>query len=200
MDIYSIIVIATFGVSLLLGFFFGFGKTLKVLTGGIVGIVISAVICFMFGGVIANIPFIADLIVKGNEFFGSKAAILATIHLATILYYIVLFVAVSILRIIIVKAIARIFSPGEKGGRGFDVRNFINRFLGMLLFGAFAILLIYLIMAVLALLTDVESVGTFLAESEAKGTFFFKMYSHNPIDLTKILGKVAETASEAVSA
>lgn len=200
MDLYSIIIIAAFAVSVILGFILGFGKTLSFLTRGIVGIIISVVICAMFGGVIANIPFIADLIVRGNEYFGTKAEILAKIHLATILYYVVLFVVVSILRIILVKIIKGIFESdkGKEGGPG--VMNFINRLLGVVLFGAFCILLIYLVMAVLALLTDVESVRTFLEASEEKGTFFFKMYSHNPIDLTAIWGKVAQKASEAATA
>ena len=201
MDIYSIIIIAAFGISVVLGFLFGFGKTLTFLTKGIIGAIISIVVCAMFGGVIANIPFVADLIVKGNEYFGSKAQILATLHVATIVYYIILFFIVTIIRIIIVRIIRSIFESGKgKEGDGFNVMGMINRILGVILFGAFCVLFVYLIMAVLALLTDVESIRTFLETSEQNGTFFYKMYSHNPIDLTAILGKVAEKAAEATAA
>lgn len=185
MDIYSIVIIVGFAVSLLLGFLLGFGRTLKFVTGGIVGFVCSIIFCVMFGGIIANIGFVAELIDKGNAYFGSIAEILAKLNVATWIYYVVLFLVVQIVRIIIVKLIGRIFTPKDKDSKLYGVRNAVNRVLGMLLLGAAFVLTVYLVMAVMALLTDVESVGTALKEMEESGnSFFYLMYSNNPIDLS----------------
>lgn len=188
MDLYSIIVIIAFALSVALGFLMGFGRTLKLITGGIVGIIISFVICAMFGGVIANISVIAEWIAEGNAYFGEKSEILVKIHLATILYYIVLFAVIQVLRIVVVKIIAKIFTPEKKESKLYGARNLINKVLGAFLLGAFCLFVVYLIMAILAVLTGLDKVNTFLLEAAEKDTFFYKMFTHNPIDLTVIWG------------
>lgn len=189
MDIYSIVIIVGFAVSLLLGFLLGFGRTLKFLTGGVVGVIISIFFCVTFGGIIANISFVSELITKGNAYFGEFAAILEKINVATWIYYVVLFVIVQIARIIIVKTIARVFTPKDKSSKLFGVRNMINRVLGLVLFGACFVLLVYLVMAVMALLTDVEAVSSALETMKESGkSFFYLMYINNPIDLSALFG------------
>ena len=189
MDIYSIVIIAGFAISLLLGFLLGFGRTLKFLTGGVIGFIISIVFCVMFGGIIANISFIAELIEKGNAYFGTFAEVLAKLNVATWIYYVILFIVVQIVRIIIVKTIGRIFAPKDKNSKLYGVRSVINRVLGLVLFGAFFVLLVYLVMAVMALLTDVDAISSVLKSMEESGkSFFYLMYTHNPIDLGKLFG------------
>ena len=197
MDIASIVLIAGFALSLLLGFLLGFGRTLKFLTGGIVGIIISIFLCATFGGMIARIGFISDLIARGNEYFGGFASILARINVATIIYYIILFIIAQIIRVIIVHIIKKIFQPKDKKSPGYGIRNAINRVLGLLLFGAFFVLIAYLAMAVIALLEDVESVNTWLSTMRDNNSFFYKMYTHNPIDFSVLFAKVTEAAEEA---
>ena len=190
MDTYSIIIIAGFAISLLLGFLLGFGKTLSFLTKGIVGIILSIFFCITFGGMIAKIGFVSNLIAKGNAYFGEKAQILAKLNVATWIYYVILFFVAQIIRIIIVKIIKSIFEPKDKKSPIGGVRNIINRVLGLLLFGAFFVLVVYLVMAVLALLTDVQGVSDMLATLQAKKfSFFLKMYEHNPIDFSVLFGK-----------
>lgn len=193
MDIYSIVIIVGFALSLLLGYILGFGRTLKFITGGIVGVIVSVLVCVTFGGIIARASFVADLIAKGNEFFGSKAEFLAKINLATIIYYIVLFLLVQIIRIIIVKTISKIFTPKDKEVPGYAVRNVINRTLGLLLFGAAFVLLCYLVMALVKEFEDVEKVATFIAglRDGEKKSLFYLMYSHNPIDFSVLFAKAA---------
>lgn len=190
MDIYSIIIIAGFGVSLLLGLLLGFGRTLSFLTKGIVGIILSILFCIAFGGMIAKIGFVSNLIAKGNTYFGTKAQILAKLNVATWIYYVILFFIAQIIRIIIVRIIRAIFEPKNKESTIGGVRNIINRVLGMLLFGAFFVLVVYLAMAVIALLTDVQGVSDMLTTLQArKFSLFLKMYERNPIDLSVLFGK-----------
>lgn len=194
MDVYSIVIIVGFVISLALGYILGFGRTLKFITGGIVGVIVSIIVCVTFGGIIANASFVAELIAKGNEFFGSKAAFLAKINLATIIYYIVLFLIVQILRVIVVKSISRVFTPKDKEATGYAARNVINRTLGLLLFGAAFVLLCYLVMAFIKEFEDVEKIAEFIAglKNGEKKSLFYLMYSHNPIDFSVLFAKAAQ--------
>ena len=188
MDTYSLIIIIGLVASVLLGFLLGFGRVLKLLTGGIVGIICSVLFCITFGGMIASTPFVADLIAKGNETLGQYAEFLAKISVATWIYYVVLFIIAQIVRIILVKCVAKIFTPKDKKSKVYKVRNIINRGLGVIALGGTFILLVYLVLASLALFSDVESVSTLLKTlSEAeKPSMFYLMYQSNPIDFYKI--------------
>ncbi|MBO5304719.1 MAG: hypothetical protein J6A99_03475 [Clostridia bacterium] len=189
MDTFSIVIVGGLVVSLLLGILLGFGRVLKFLTGGIVGIIISIFVCIMFGGIIANFSLVSELIASGNEYFGEIAEILAKMNVATIIYYIALFFVVQILRIIVVKIIAKMFQP-ERGTKGYKVRNVINRTLGVILMGGGWILLVYFVLAVMSLLTDVPTIGDFILkmETEMPNSIFYQLYTHNPIDLSVLFG------------
>lgn len=191
MDTYSVIIIAGFVVTLLLGFLMGFGRVLKLITGGIVGVIFSVFVCTIFGGLIAEIPFVADLIAKGNVYFGEQAQILAKINVATWVYYVILFLLVQIIRIIIVKCIAKLFTPKEKGSATYAVRNTINRVLGLVVLGAMFVLIVFFALAVVELFSDVPSVQTTMEEfaSSEKTSIFYMLYKNNPIDFSFILNK-----------
>ena len=45
-----------------LGAMLGFGKVLKFITGGIVGILISFILCYCFGGLILELPFVHNML------------------------------------------------------------------------------------------------------------------------------------------
>ena len=189
MDIYSLIIIIGLAGSVLLGCLMGFGRVLKLLTGGIVGIICSALFCVMFGGIIANIPFVAELIAKGNEYLGQYAEFLAKISVATWIYYVALFILAQIVRIILVKCVAKAFTPKDKKSKLYGVRNIINRGLGVIVMGGSFVLLVYLVLACVALFSDVEAVSNFittLSEAE-KPSIFYLMYKSNPIDLYAML-------------
>ena len=96
----------------LLGMLFGFGKGLKFFTSGIFGVVISIVVCYALGGLIYNFGFVQDalnsmctaLAAKNNGFCN----FLLNVRIDIIVYYVALFIIVSIIRIIIVKVIKSI--------------------------------------------------------------------------------------------
>ena len=160
-----------------LGMLFGFGKGLKFFTGGIIGIIISIFICYALGGIIYNIGFVAkaldsfrnSLAGKGNTFCN----ILLKIQIDIIVYYVALFIVVTILRIIIVRILKNIF----------EIENvviiIINKFFGVILFvGAFFVLLL-LAFFVIGLIGGSTEANLLVKISDSKIGLDW-LYGHNP--------------------
>lgn len=156
-----------------LGLALGFGRTLRFFTKGIFGFILSVFICASFGGMIAGIPAVAEWIGGLNTKLGESWSFLGTIHLATVIYYIVLFFVVQIVRIIAVKLIAGLFSADVLPMR------IINRVLGMLLMVAAVLLLVLLVFAVMAIFGQTQGVIDFV--NKIDGTFLGTLYANNPI-------------------
>lgn len=126
-------------LSALIGLMLGFGKLLKVFTGGIFGIIISIVVTYFLIGVVASWHFVQVLMGKLNETMEASDSkfvhFLARISTSKIILGIILFVVVQLLRIIIVKIIkgvAEIDNPVIKA---------FNRIGGMLFMLAVIIML-----------------------------------------------------------
>lgn len=166
-----------------LGIFVGFGRTLEFFTKGIFGFIISVLFCVAFGGLIAGIGPVAEGINWLNAKLGEAWEFLATIHLATVIYYVILFVAVQLLRLLIVKCISHLFS--------LDVlpMRILNGALGAVLMVAAVFLLLLLVFAIVAVFGDTAAVQGF-AES-IEGTFLGTLYTHNPVQLSAIFGGAA---------
>ncbi len=190
MDVYSIVFLVGLVVTLLLGYLFGFGKTFKFCTGGIIKHIIAIWFCITFGGMIASIPVVANLIEQGNQKLGSYAAILEKINVASWIYYIILFIVIEIVRFIIVIIIKKVFEPKNKKSVIGGVRNIINRVLGAILFGGFWMLIVWFVLAVIAQLTDVAAVQEWLVKitGEKTAALIYGLYKYNPIDFTVIFG------------
>ncbi len=189
MDTYSIVFIVGLVVSILLGYLMGFGKTLKFCTGGIIKHLIAVWFCITFGGMIASIPLIASWIEKGNAYFAQYAAILAKINVATWIYYVVLFIVVELVRLILVLIVRKVFEPKDKKTAIGGVRNIINRALGAILFGAFWMVLVWAVLAALAVLTDVPAVEAWLEQvaGDKAARLIYALYKYNPIDFNVLL-------------
>ena len=156
-----------------LGLALGFGRTLKFFTKGIFGFILSVFICVSFGGMIAGIPAVAEWIGSLNEKLGEAWSFLGTIHLATVIYYVVLFLVVQLLRILVVKLIAGLFSADVLPVR------VINRVLGAVLMVAAVLLLLLLAFAIVAIFGETQGVIDFVAKLD--GTFLGTLYTNNPI-------------------
>ena len=106
------IILALLLIFALLGMLLGFGKGLKIFTGGIFGVAISIFVCYAVGGLIINIGFIQSALMNMRSAIAAKdngfCDFLLTIHIDIIVYYVALFIIVQILRIIIVIIIASI--------------------------------------------------------------------------------------------
>ena len=120
-------------IILMLAFFFGgiilgFGKTLKLLTSGLVGKIISVVVCYFLFGVVLYIPFVQSLLdkmifaLKENGNFICK--VLLFIRLDLIVFAVALFIFVQLLRRWAVGLIKSFFEIDTKPMR------IINKVLG----------------------------------------------------------------------
>lgn len=141
MALIDILIIALIVVFCIFGMLFGFGKGLKFFTGGIIGIIISIIICYALGGVIFKLSFVERWLTSFRTTLANKhntfCDILNAIHIDIILFYVALFIVVTIIRIIIVRIIKNIV----------EIENIaliaINKILGIVLFvGAFFMLLL----------------------------------------------------------
>lgn len=157
----------------IIGAFAGFGRTLRFFTKGIFGIIISVFVCVTFGGMIAGIPAVSEWIASLNAKLGEVWSFFGTIHLATVIYYIVLFLAVQLLRILIVKCVAGLFSADVAPVR------VVNCLLGAALAVAAVLLLVLLVFAVIRAFDGTSFVQGF--EEVLNGTFLGKLYEHNPV-------------------
>lgn len=164
-----IIAIVLFGLGLALGF----GRVLKFFTHGIFGMILSVFLCVTFGGMIAGIPAVADWIAALNAKLGETWSFLGTIHFATVVYYIVLFFAMQILRIIAVRFIAQIFQADVLPMR------IVNRALGAVASVAAVLLLVLLVFALVKIFENQGAVADFVKSLE--GSFLGTLYAHNPV-------------------
>ena len=156
-----------------LGLAVGFARTLRFFTKGIFGFILSIFVCVTFGGMIAGIPGVDALIDKINNALTDAWSFLGKIHLETVIYYVLLFFAVQIVRILIVKFLGGIFSANNTAVRT------VNRILGMILMVAAVFLLLLLFFGVLKIFESTQFVQDFLAKID--GSFLGTLYDINPV-------------------
>lgn len=121
-----------------LGALIGFGNGVKFFSSGIFGVIISIVVCALVGTVFMEAGFIGDLMLKFRSLWEGKGgfySVLETIHVELIVYYLVLFLIVWLLRFIVVKIISAV----AKSENGFI--KVINRLLGAVFFVAIGVLI-----------------------------------------------------------
>ena len=170
------IVVALIVVFAIFGMLFGFGKGLKFFTCGIFGIIISIFICYALGGVIYSIGFVKKGLSAFSGALENKNAFcnfLLKIHIEVIVFYVALFILVSIARIVIVRVIKKVA----------EVENLfliiINKTFGVILFvGAFFMIMLFVfwIMALIGVGGSGKTPG-FLLNSGLKLNW---LYEHNP--------------------
>ena len=176
MNLIDWIVVALIVVFAIFGMLFGFGKGLKFFTGGIIGVIISIFICYALGGVIYSIGFVKKGLSAFSGLLENKNGFcnfLLKIHIEIIVFYVALFILVSIARIVIVRIIKRVA----------EVENLfliiINKTFGVILFvGVFFVLLlmVFWIMALIGV-GGSGNVPGFIAKSGLKLNW---LYEHNP--------------------
>ena len=109
----------------------GFGKVLKFFTKGIFGKIISVFICYFIFGIVLDWPFVQDLLYQLNNSLAANGnwicKILLTIRIDLIVFAIVLFVAVQLLRVLVVGVIDNVFETENR------VIKIIGKVLGVLL-------------------------------------------------------------------
>lgn len=175
MQVVDIVFIAL-GVGLLLiGYIRGFGKSLKTFTGGVIGIIISVFVCAAFGGMVLGIPQMTEWVGQLNEILADKWEFLGKIQAGVIIFYAAMFLAVQLVRIIIVKVICKIFEADN------TVMKAINKALGLVFAPAIGFAFLLLALAVIKLFGDAEPIQRLLEKID--GSILLKLYEINPIVL-----------------
>lgn len=149
MQVVDWIAIGVLVLTLALGLLLGFGKILKMFTGGIFGIIISLVVTYFCLGIVASWGFVQDLMAKlltaMENANNSIVDFLITIGIEKIILAVGLFIIVQVLRIIIVNVIKSIVEVNN------PVIKVINRMLGVVLLLAIMCMIALLVFHVIAL-------------------------------------------------
>ncbi len=159
-----------------IGALIGFGRGLKFLTGGIFGIIISVVLCYIFGSMILGVPFVNDLLTKLAESIGGWSIVV------TVIYYVVLFILFTLIRILIVKIIRKVAEADVL------IMKIINKVFGAILMAAFGVLLgmlalqiIYWVQANPDSLGDIYVNWMMNAETSDPSAIVGALYVNNPL-------------------
>lgn len=175
-------------IFVILGLWLGFGKGLRFFTKGIFGFIISVIVCYSLGGFIIKLSFVENLLTQFRALFEGKEEwyfkLLLTIRIDIIVYYVVLFIIVQILRIIIVKIISRVF----------EIQNvflkFLNKLFGVILFCGVLVIAVMIAFQVIYWIggSFAESFTQKIAGSMLRIDWF---YEHNPLAwIVEILFKI----------
>jgi len=167
------IVIIILIILAVIGSIIGFGRALKISTNGVAGVIISVVVCFLIGGALLATPAISNLVYRGNNYFNDVWRFLGIIRLGTIIYFIVLFAIVQILRMIIVYIIKSIVEINNTPIR------VVNKILGAVYVSGTAFLLMLLIFAALSLIDQTTFAQSVISSME--GNFLHTLFINNPI-------------------
>lgn len=163
----------------LLGAIFGFGKGLKFFTSGIFGIVISVFVCYCLGGFVLELQFVQDLLAKISSGWVGKEGFfydfLTKIHLEIIIYYIILFIVVCVLRRILVSLLKHVVEIN------FLPVKIINKVLGAALFVCAVTLLALVVFQIVYWVggSTAENFRTVLADSAFK---LDRLFENNPLN------------------
>ena len=156
----------------------GFGRWLKILTGGVVGRIISVIVCYFLFGIVLDWYFVRAFMQKITEALqengGWFANVLLTIRLDLIVFGALLFIAVQGLRKLLVYIIANVMQSDYKAISVF------NRFLGVVLLTAFAAIVMLVVFQVVAW---VLGTGGGLYPALQNSVFGLdKIYINNPLN------------------
>ncbi|MDE7168187.1 MAG: hypothetical protein K2O28_04990 [Clostridia bacterium] len=126
---------------LVLGALFGFGGIFKFFTTGIFGIIISVVVCVFIGTAFYGtceplLDKIQEAIMANENWF---CQFLGKLNVQVILYYIILFVVVWLLRFIVVKIIKAVSESENK------VIKIMNRIMGAVFFLLILLLILFFV-------------------------------------------------------
>ncbi len=136
--------------AVLLGLLLGFGKCLKIFTGGIFGIIISIFVTYFLIGIVGSWGFVQSLL---NQFDAALVAngsgfctFLNDIGIESIVLAVALFIIVQLLRILIVNIIKGITEADNV------VMRIINKVFGVVIAVAFILMLVLVVFQIVYLI------------------------------------------------
>ena len=174
----DIIVLIALAACIILGAGLGFGRGLRFITGGIVGKIISLVICYFLFGIVLNFGFVQDLLLKFTTALNDNGSwicnLLLSIRIDLIVFAIVLFIVVQLLRKLVVYIIANIMEIDNK------VVSVINRLAGIVLLAAFAAVITLIVFQIIAWISGTD--GAFFTNLEGSAFGLDKLFVNNPLN------------------
>lgn len=151
---FNIIILGVLLLAILLGVLLGFGKTLTFATGGIVGKIIATYFCYVLYSVVLNLPFVQNFISIFVEYLSSQDnfffTILLFLRVELWLFGVLLFVAVQLIRMLIVRVIRGVFEIDT------PVMKVINKVGGAIFMLAIVVSVLLVIGQILAWTTGVD--------------------------------------------
>ena len=168
------IFLAVLIVIAVLGALIGFGRGLKFLTGGIIGIIISVVLCYLFGGMILDMPFVRKLL-SDLAAHWANSKFLTSIRLEIIIYYIALFIIFTILRILIVLVIRSIAESDVL------VMKIFNKIGGVVIFVGLAFLLMFFVFQIIQWIGGNSAANFYKLLKTNCNAIVRPLYEHNPM-------------------
>lgn len=172
----------------LCGMAVGFGKGLNIFAKGVLGRVVSVIVCYFLFSLVLNIPFVQSLLTKFTDYLAAQdnflCNLLLKIRIDLIVYAIGLFVLVEIAKAIVFKIVGGVF----------EIKStpviVVNKSLGVIFFLILIAILWLVVTQILAWTTGVDgSVYQFMQGSAFKLDVLF---ANNPLNVffEKILGTV----------
>lgn len=188
----DVIVLVALLICIVLGAFMGFGKGLRLFTGGVFGRIISVVICYFLFGIVLSWSFVQDLLLKFTTMLAEQDTwicnLLLQIRIDMIVFGAVLFLAVQILRHLVVHIIAGVFEIDNKAIR------IINKILGVVLFLAFAVIFTLIIFQIIAWISGTD--GGFYESLQGSVFGLDKIFTDNPLNSVFESIRAAGTSGE----
>lgn len=178
---------------LALGALFGFGGIFKFFTTGIFGIIISVVVCFLIGAAFYGpceplLIKLQDAILANDNWF---CQFIGKLNIQVILYYVILFVVVWLLRFIVVKIIK---SVAESENKGIKV---VNKLLGSIFFAAILLLLFFFVFFVIGWVggETADNFNNYLAGGALRLDRLFEFLRPEPESPTAYLSRVLQVVA-----
>ncbi len=188
----DVIVLVALLICIVLGAFMGFGKGLRLFTGGVFGRIISVVICYFLFGIVLSWSFVQDLLLRFTTMLAEQDTwicnLLLQIRIDMIVFGAVLFLAVQILRHLVVHIIAGVFEIDNKAIR------IINKILGVVLFLAFAVIFTLIIFQIIAWISGTD--GGFYESLQGSVFGLDKIFTDNPLNSVFESIRAAGTSGE----
>ncbi|MBO4251359.1 MAG: hypothetical protein J5911_01710 [Clostridia bacterium] len=173
----DIVVLIAVAFCIIGGAALGFSRWLKILTGGVFGVIISIVVCYFIFGIALDWAFVKALMLKITEALQENGSwicnFLLAVRLDLIVFAALLFLVVHILRKITVYIIASVMQADNK------VVSIVNRILGVVLLFLFAVMLMLVVFQIVAWVMGVDG-GLYPAlQNSVFG--LDKIYANNPL-------------------
>ena len=165
-------------LAMAIGALLGFGKQLKIFTGGIVGFLISFVVTYFCLGVVSSWGFVQDLMAKLHETMVNAnngiVNFLIKIGIEKIILAVGLFIVVTVIRVIVVNIIKGVVEIDN------TVFKVINRVLGVIFALAVTVMVALLVFHIIDLIGGGTEAGFV---EKIKGSVFKLdwVYEHNPM-------------------